>query len=50
MYTYLKTIIFEESSGKYGTYSDKIELFNMEDIIPTLILILMICDIPNIKE
>lgn len=22
----------------------------MEDIIPTLILILMICDIPNIKE
>lgn len=27
-----------------------IELFNMEDIIPTLILILLLCDIPKIKE
>lgn len=49
MYTYLKTIIYEESHGKYGNYFVNLELFNMEDIIPILILVLLLSDVKNVK-
>lgn len=50
MFTYLKTIVYEESKAQYCTLYSMIELFNMEDIIPVLILNLLISEIPCVKS
>lgn len=45
MFTILKTTIFEGTNKKECRLFDILELFNMEDIIPILILTLLITDI-----
>lgn len=50
MYTYLRTIIFEESKGKKGIEFVKVELLNMEDILPVLILVLLLCGVKDLKN
>ena len=50
MYTSLKTIVYQQTPNKQCIPSYIIELFNMEDIIPMLILILLLTDIDNIKN
>lgn len=50
MFTTLKTIVYEGTSDHQCISFISLELFNMEDIIPLLILIILISDIDKIKN
>jgi len=50
MYTSLKTFFYDFSKRKYCKNLPKLELSSMEDIIPVLIMVVLLCNIPNMRS